>query len=170
VSRLTIAFCLATAVVATLGCAAAGAVTARSALDDCGPSQVRLSAKRIQNAFTGGSYPEVLTLRDVSGSECSVEGHPLVVVTPHPFPVTVGDIADFDRNYPYIGPERVLHVEPGRQVYAYVVIGRPCDGAKSEMTTGRITFSFAGASTSITVPACRHNGVEIDTSPFRSQP
>lgn len=142
------------------------ATAARSVYDDCAPSQLRLSARMIQNAFTGGAYPEVLTLRNVSRSECSVEGHPRVVVRPHPFPVTVGDLADFDRNNPYIDPERVLHIQPGGRAYAYVVVGRPCDGAKGEMTRGTIRFAFYGTTTSINVPACRHQGVEIDTGPF----
>ncbi len=161
------------AIAAVLAVGSRGAVeraTPHATFDDCAPSQLRLSATRVQNAFTGGAYPESLTLRNVSTLECSVEGHPRVVVTPHPYPVAVGDLADFDRNIPSSGPERVLHIRPGGRAYAYVVVGRPCDGAKSELTTGTITFSFYGASTSIVVPACRHAGVVIDTGPFLPRP
>lgn len=95
---------------------------------------MRLSIITGASAFTGGSYPVYLVLRNLGRSECSVEGHPLVVVAPHGFPVVVGDLASFDRNDPYIGPQQVLHVQPRGSVRAQVVISRRCDGAKSEMT------------------------------------
>lgn len=84
----------------------------------CRPSQVRLSISPPNNGFTGGRYPVAINLRNVSRTECSVEGHPLIVVSPHPFPVVVGDLADFDPSDPYIGPERVLDVKPGSSVHA----------------------------------------------------
>jgi hypothetical protein len=143
---------------------------ASQASDVCNPSQVRLSISRISNSFTGGSYPLFVNLRNVSTSECSVEGHPLVVVSPHRFPVVVGDLADFDRNNPYIGPERLLQVRPGRRVRAYVVIGRLCAGAKSEMTSGTITFSSYRKRVSLKIRACRREGAEVDTGPFLPAP
>ena len=130
-------------------------------------SHVRLSIITGASAFTGGSYPVYLVLHNVGKSECSVEGHPLVVVGPHRFPVVVGDVASFDRNDPYIGPERVLHLQPGGSVRAEVVIGRRCDGAKSEMTAGTVTFSY-GPSVSLRIQACRKEGVAVYTSPFRA--
>ncbi len=139
---------------------------ARTNGKDCTPPQVRLSASRIDNAFTGGSYPAFVTLRNVSNRACSIEGRPLVVVTPHSFPVIVGDLAAFDRNLSLNGPERVLDVLPGRSVRAYIVIDRRCDGARNEMTSGSITFSANGRNASIDIRACRREGVQIDTGPF----
>ena len=137
-----------------------------SGYDGCAPSQTRLSVHRIQNAFTGGAYPVTLKLRNVSRAECSIEGHPLVVVNPKQFPVVVGDLADFDRNIPYIGPERVVHLQPGRGAFAYVVIRPRCGIIKNGMIRGTVRFAFYGRTASLTVEACRREGVEVDTGPF----
>lgn len=134
-------------------------------LDFCLPSHVRLSLITGASAFTGGSYAVYVVLRNTGKSECSVEGHPLVVVAPHRFPVVVGDVASFDRNDPYIGPERVLHLQPGGSVRAQVIIGRRCDGAKSEMAASMMTFSYE-KSVSLRIQACRKQGVVIYTGPF----
>lgn len=137
----------------------------------CTPAQVHLSLTRIENAFTGGSYPVILSLRNVSGSRCSVEGHPLVVVTPRPRPysVAVGDVADFDQNNPYAGPERVLEIPPNGTVHAYVVIGGAsasiCASAKS-VVLGTVEFSFLRKTVTLRIEACRHGTVELDTGPF----
>jgi hypothetical protein len=145
---------------------AAGTTRAAQAFDDCLPSQVRLSIAQGGSAFTGGSYPVSVVLSNVSKRECSVEGHPQVVVAPHPFPIVVGDVADFDRGDPLIGPERLLHVRPGHRVSAQVIIGRRCDGSKSEMTTTTVAFTAYGRSVSLRIPACRRQGAVIYTGPF----
>jgi hypothetical protein len=132
----------------------------------CSPAQLRLSISVPGIGFTGGAYAVEVVLRNVSRSVCEVEGHPLVVVTPHPFPVVVGDLADFYRYDPNIGPERVVGIGPAMRVHAEAVIRRRCDGAKREMTRTAIEFSFDERSTSLTVSACRQQGVEIDTGPF----
>lgn len=134
--------------------------------DYCTAPRLRLSIITGVSAFTGGNYAVYLVLRNVGKSGCSVEGHPLVAVAPHRFPVVVGDVASFDRNDPYIGPERVLHLQPDSSARSQVVIGRLCDGARSEMTTSTITFSY-GKSVSLRIRACRKEGVAIYTSPFR---
>lgn len=139
---------------------------AGGALDDCLPSQVRLSAVRVQNAFTGGAYPISIVLRNISKRECSIKGHPQVVVAPKRFPVVVGDVADFDRNDPLAGPERLLHVRPGHRVSAQVIVGRPCDGSKSEMTTTTVMFAAVEKQVEEQVTACRRQGVVLYTGPF----
>jgi hypothetical protein len=142
------------------------AAHAAQAFDDCLPSQVRLSITQGGSAFTGGSYPVSVVLRNVSKVECSVEGHPQVVVAPQPFPIVIGDVADFDRNDPYIGPERLLHVMPRHRVSAQVIIGRRCAGDKSEMTTATIAFTAYHRSISLRIPACRRQGAVVYTGPF----
>jgi len=139
---------------------------AASEFNTCTPSHVHLTVTRVQNAFTGGSYPVLVKLRNVGRSECSVEGHPLVVISPHPFPLVVGDLADFDPNDPYIGPERLLRLRPGATANAQVVIGRLCDGAKAEMTPTRIVFGAYGKSLPLRIQACRREGAVIYTGPF----
>jgi hypothetical protein len=139
---------------------------AAGGFDTCTPSQVRLTLTRVQNAFTGGSYPVLVKLRNVGRSECSVEGHPVVVISPHPFPLVVGDLADFDRNDPYIGPERLLHLRPGATANAQVIIGRLCDGAKAEMTSTRIVLDAYGRHLLLPIQACRRQGAVIYTGPF----
>lgn len=161
------------ALVATLTLAAIFAPSSSStrafrALDDCLPSQVRLSIAQGSPAFTGGSYPISIVLRNVGKSECSVEGHPQVVIAPQAFPIVVGDVADFDRNDPYIGPERLLQVMPGRSVSAQVIIGRRCDGDKKEMTTARVAFAAYERTVSLRIPACRRQGAVLYTAPFMS--
>ena len=162
---------MAKSVMATLGLlatllATAGATHAAQAFDDCLPSQVRLSITQGGSAFTGGSYPVSIVLRNVSKHECSVEGHPQVVVAPQRFPIVVGDVADFDRNDPYIGPERLLHLRPGHRVSAQVIVGRRCAGDKSQMTTATVAFTAYGRSVSLRIPACRRQGAVIYTGPF----
>src|SRR6266403_1125929 len=115
-----------------------GSTQAAVPLGDCNAAQVRLSITHIQNAFTGGSYPLWINLHNAGRSACSVKGHPLVVVAPRYYPVTVGDVADFDQNIPYAGPEDRLEVRPGQSVHAYVVVGRPCAGNTNEMAGARI--------------------------------
>jgi hypothetical protein len=53
---------------------AAPGTFAAGGFDICSPSQVHLTITRVQNAFTGGSYPVLVKLRNVARSECSVEG------------------------------------------------------------------------------------------------
>src|SRR4051794_24341929 len=120
--------------------ASTAAAQASRRLDDCTRSQVRLSVSIPGIAFTGGSYEVSVNLRNVSRSGCNVEGHPVVVVSPHPFPIAVGDLADFDPNVPERGPERVAHLRPGRSVYAVVIIARRCAGAVGQLTRTTITF------------------------------
>lgn len=162
------------AVVAAVGLAVAkagGGIAASSVrqvppgLDACVRSQVRLSIVRAQNGFTGGTYADYLDLRNVGKRECSVEGHPIVVVGELAFPVWIGDVAGFDRNDPYLGPERVLHVQPGHSVRAQIVIGHMCRAASDE-THGTIRLFASGRSVALQVPACRKSGVGIDTGPF----
>lgn len=147
---------------------AAGVLGAQAArgFDDCLPSQVRLTIATGSPAFTGGAYPISVVLHNISKTECSVEGHPQVVIAPKPFPTVIGDLADFDRNDPFVGPERVLHVLPGHAVTAQVIIGRPCDGAKSEMTTTTIGFAAYHKIVSWRVAACRKQGLLLYTGPF----
>lgn len=149
---------------------ATAAQASRRVVDDCTPSQMRLSVFDPGMGFTGGSYGVSLNLRNVSRSECSVEGHPTVIVSPHPFLIAVGDLADFDRNDPNLGPERVLHVQPGSSVHAQVVIGRRCDGAKREMVRTTITFSSYERNVPLQIDACRRAGATIDTGPYLSTP
>jgi hypothetical protein len=134
--------------------------------DTCTPSHVHLTLTRVQNGFTGGAYAVVVRLRNVGRAECSVEGHPAVVIAPHPFPITVGDLADFDPNDPNVGPERLLHLRPGATAVAQVIIGRPCDGAKAAMTSTRVVLGAYGKSLSLPLQACRRQGVVIYTGPF----
>jgi hypothetical protein len=141
------------------------AQAARS-VDDCIRVQVRLSISTNGIAFTGGSYAVSVNLRNISGSECSVEGHPQVIVSPHSFPIVVGDLANFDRHDPNLGPERLILVRPGSSVHAQVVIGRRCVGAKSQMTRTTITFASYGRTASLEIPACRREGATIDTGPY----
>ena len=138
-----------------------------SGFDVCVSSQVRLSVIKAQSGYTGGTYAVYLKLRNVGKAECSVEGHPIVGVARLSFPVGIGDVANFDRNDPYLGPERVLHVQPGNSVRAQIVIGHNCGaGGKSEETHGTITLAAYGRRVLLRVPACRKSGVEIDTGPF----
>jgi hypothetical protein len=88
------------------------------------------------------------------------------VISPHRFPLEVGDLGDFDRNDPYIGPERVLHLRPGETATAQVVIGRLCDGAKAEMTSTRVVLGAYGKSLSLPIQACRRQGAVIYSGPF----
>jgi len=145
---------------------AAPATFAAGGFDTCTPSQIHLTVTRVQNAFTGGSYPVLVKLRNAGRSECSVEGHPVVVISPHPFPLEVGDLGDFDRNDPYIGPERLLHLRPGATVTAEVVIGRLCEGAKAEMMPTRVVLGMYGKSLPVPLQACRRQGAVIYTGPF----
>lgn len=149
-----------------LAATTSGGAHAGGALDDCLPSQVRLSAVPVQNAFTGGAYPISIVLRNISKRECSIKGHPQVVVAPKTFPVVLGDVADFDRNDPLAGPERLLHVRPGHTVSAQVIVGRPCDGSKSEMTTTTVMFAAIEKGVAAQVAACRRQGVVLYTGPF----
>ena len=173
-SRVSLGLVLITGMVMIAAASASGSFLQRTELagrrsggiDYCQPAQAQLAVKRIQNAFTGGAYPVTLKLRNVSRSECSIEGHPLVVVTPRRVPVFVGDLADFDRNIPYIGPERVVHLQPGRSAFAYVVIRPRCGIVKNGMVSSTATFAFYGRTASLSVQACRREGVEVDTGPF----
>jgi hypothetical protein len=140
--------------------------TFAAGFDTCTPSQVHLTLVRVQNAFTGGAYPVVVKLQNVGRSECSIEGHPVVVISPHPFPLVVGDLADFDPNDPNIGPESLLHLRPGATAVAQVIIGRPCDGAKAAMTPTRVVLGAYGKSLPLLLQACRHQGAVIYTGPF----
>jgi len=145
---------------------AAPGTFAAGRFDTCTPLQLHLTLTRVQNAFTGGAYPVVVKLRNVGRAECSIEGHPVVVISPHPFPLVVGDLADFDPNDPNIGPERLLHLRPGATAVAQVIIGRPCDGAKAEMTPTRVSLGAYGETLPLLLQACRRQGAVIYTGPF----
>src|SRR5256885_7620269 len=106
----------------------------------------------------------------MSAERNAVSGHPLVVISPHPFPIVVGDLADFAPDDPDRGPERVLYLRPQNRVRASVVIGRRCDGAKSHMTRTTITFSSYGRDASLEIPACRREGATIYTGPYLLAP
>lgn len=139
--------------------------------DVCVQSQVRLSITKAESPFTGGTYAVYLNVRNVGRAECSVEGHPVILVAPQTFPVGIGDLANFDRNDPYLGPERVLRVQPGRSARAQIVIAHNCGaGGKSEETHGTITLLASARRVSLRIPACRKNGVEVDTGPFLPTP
>jgi hypothetical protein len=140
--------------------------SAAGEFDTCAPAQVHLTLIRVQNAFTGGAYPVIVKLRNVGRSECSIEGHPEVVISPHPFPLVVGDLADFDPNAPNIGPESLLHLRPGATAVAQVVIGRLCDGAKAAMTPTSVVLGAYGKRLPLLLQACRRQGAVIYTGPF----
>ena len=140
-------------------------------VDDCSPSHVRISLSMAGSPPPSrGAIAVAVNLRNVGKAECSIEGHPLVVVSPHPYPIIVGDLAHFDRNDPSLGPERVLYLRPGGAASAQVVIARRCGGAKKEMTSTIIRLSASGKSAALGIPACRRQGVEIDTGPFLPKP
>lgn len=134
----------------------------------CKSTQIGLSVKT-GVPFTGGTQNLYVVLRNTGKAQCSVEGHPRVVVAPQAFPIVVGDLASFDRNDPSVGPERVLDVRPAGRAQAEVVIRRLCDGAKKEMRPATVVLAIPGPSAK-TVPlrirACRRKGVEIDTGPL----
>jgi Protein of unknown function (DUF4232) len=166
-SCLVVAVGVFASVGARVGVAAHSVGQARLGPDVCVRSQVRLSITNPESPFTGGTYAVYLNLRNVGKEECSVEGHPIVLVAPHAFPVGIGELANFDRSNPYLGPERALRIHPGRSVRAQIVIGHNCGaGGKSKETHGTVRLFASGRSVSLRVLACQTNGVEIDTGPF----